>query len=277
MTPGNMTLPKRIVWPPVIEKAAEIVREYDTGVTLRQLFYRLVAAQIIPNTEVKYQHLSRLTAEARSEGWFPALLDQSRGISLPVTWDGDGHALAWLRARYRRDRTECQPWTVVLGVEKHGIEQQLSAWFGDYGVPIVALGGYASQTLKDEVTGYCENQDRPTVLLYAGDYDPTGEDILRDFTGRVPFDEVQQVALSAAQVDIYGLPDALDAETLDKLLRDPRAAGFYERHGVLRQVELDALPPDTLRERYQEALDGYFDQNTFDDVLGIEAEERERI
>jgi hypothetical protein len=35
-----------IKWPPVLERAVEIVAGYDTGVTLRQLFYRLVTAVI---------------------------------------------------------------------------------------------------------------------------------------------------------------------------------------------------------------------------------------
>ena len=56
---------------------------------------------------------------------------------------------------YRRDRTAGQAWTVVLGVEKAGISEQLDAWFTDpLGIPHVALGGYASQTLVDEVGLY---------------------------------------------------------------------------------------------------------------------------
>ena len=38
-------------WPPIIERAAKIVREYDTAVTLRQLFYRLVAEGLLANTQ----------------------------------------------------------------------------------------------------------------------------------------------------------------------------------------------------------------------------------
>ena len=39
-----------------------------TSVTLRQLFYRLVSAQVIPNSQGAYKRLSALTAEARREG-----------------------------------------------------------------------------------------------------------------------------------------------------------------------------------------------------------------
>jgi hypothetical protein len=53
----------RISWESVIKHAREIVESYDTAVTLRQLFYRLVADGSIPNGDNAYKHLSRLTAK----------------------------------------------------------------------------------------------------------------------------------------------------------------------------------------------------------------------
>ena len=56
----------RIKWPPVLVKARRIVESYgDMLVTLRQLFYRLVSAQVIPNTTFYYGRLSDPTAEVR--------------------------------------------------------------------------------------------------------------------------------------------------------------------------------------------------------------------
>ena len=55
----------RTDWPSIIQRAAEIVLSYDTSVTLRQLFYRLVSEQTIPNTTTAYKRLSALTAQAR--------------------------------------------------------------------------------------------------------------------------------------------------------------------------------------------------------------------
>src|SRR5207245_595857 len=109
--------------------------------------------------------------------------------------------------RYRRDRTEGQKRTIVLGVEKAGMSAQLDAWFTEpLGIPHVALGGYASQTLCREVLRYIDPRNRPAVLIYAGDFDPSGEDIDRDFVRRVRgFDEVHRVALNAKQVREYNL------------------------------------------------------------------------
>jgi hypothetical protein len=49
-------------------------------------------------------------------------------------------------ATYRLDRTKGQDVSLYLGVEKAGMVVQLQAWFGDLGLPVLALGGYASTT-----------------------------------------------------------------------------------------------------------------------------------
>ncbi|MQB02474.1 MAG: hypothetical protein GEU78_20075, partial [Actinobacteria bacterium] len=71
---------RRIDWPAVIDRAAVIVEGYDTSVTLRQLFYRLVTSQLIPNSSTAYKRLSALTAQARRDGTFPDLIDRGRQI-----------------------------------------------------------------------------------------------------------------------------------------------------------------------------------------------------
>ena len=117
--------------------------------------------------------------------------------------------------------------SLYLGVEKAGMVVQLQSWFGDLGVPVLALGGYSSQTYTDDVAAHAGDRERPAVLLYAGDFDPSGEDIDRDFIERSAcWDKVIRVALSADQVRDYRLPVNPGKVT------DSRAAGFIERHGV---------------------------------------------
>jgi hypothetical protein len=116
---------------------------------------------------------------------------------------------------------------------------------------------------------------RPVVLIYAGDFDPSGEDIERNF--RVQLErrglelEAVRIALTAEQVEEYGLPEAPGKST------DSRAAGFAQRHGKLVQVELDALRPDQLQGLYQAAIDRFWDSDAYQEVLIIEAQERRAL
>jgi hypothetical protein len=265
-----MTRPnRRLDWPAILHSAANIVRAYDTGVTLRQLFYRLVAAEILPNNRVAYARLSSVTADARRRATFPALIDRTRSIHRYPTFLGPREARSWLGRIYRRDRTEGQSGSIYLGVEKAGIVEQLQSWFGDLGIPILALGGYSSQTYIDQVVDDVQQQDRLAVLIYAGDFDASGEDIDRDFRTRADvFNEVVRVALNADQVRQYKLPEQMGKAT------DSRARGFVERHGRLVQVELDALPPDVLRNLFQEAIDSHWDTSEYESLLRREDAER---
>lgn len=252
----------RIAWAPILDRAATIVRSYDTSVTLRQLFYRLVAGLLLPNTTVAYKALSARTAEARRDGTFPELIDRGRTIHRDLTFTSPAGSLRWLADRYRLDRTEGQDVSLFLAVEKAGLVVQLQSWFGDLGVPILAMGGYSSQTYVADVVRDVERQQRPAVLLYAGDHDPSGEDIDRDFVARSDcWDKVVRVALSDEQVSTYDLPPNPGKAS------DSRAGAFVARHGALVQVELDALPPQTLRALFTDALTPFWDVSAYDAVL----------
>jgi hypothetical protein len=117
---------------------------------------------------------------------------------------------------------------IYLGVEKRGIVEQLDTWYGDLGIPIVALGGYSSQTYEREVIDDVETDTRPAVVLYAGDFDPSGEDIDRNFIAQTDcWATVLRVALTAEQVEAHG-PPPQPGKTLDS-----RAEAFTKRHGRL--------------------------------------------
>ncbi len=244
----------RTDWVRVLVEAETIVDSYATGVTLRQLFYRLVAAQSLPNTSSAYKGLSCKTAAARRNGDFPDLIDRGREIHRSSFWSSPVDAIDALVRQYRLDRTDGQDVSLYIGVEKAGLVMQLESWFGDLGIPIIALGGYSSQTFVDDVVSDVEDQDRDAVLLYGGDFDPSGEDIDRDFEERTGcFNKVVRVALTADQVSAYGLPPAMGKTT------DSRAGAFVARHGQLVQVELDALPPDVLEQLYRNAIAEFWD------------------
>lgn len=259
-------------WKKILDRAKDIVESYDTGVTLRQLYYRLVSEGLIPNQQSVYKQLSHKTAIARREGWFPSLIDRTRAIEANASWLSPTDSLESALNSYRRDRTEGQKHSLYVGVEKHGMTVQLMHWFGDLGIPVLALGGYSSQTFVDVVAGDIERQGRPAILLYAGDFDPSGVDIDRDFEERTEiFSKVIRVALNSKQVGEYNLPP------MPGKAQDSRSAKFILEHGELVQVELDALKPEDLRKLYQKAINRYFDKKQWQKVVDQEEKERAEL
>jgi hypothetical protein len=266
----------RVRWADVLGHAARIARSYDQPPTLRQLFYRLVVDGTLPNLNPYYRRLAGVTAEARREGTFPSLTDNSSQVIRPLTFASPQDALGWLPDVYRRDRTEGQPWTIYLGVEKSALADLLDTWFGEpLGIPVYPLGGYAKTERCDEIRRDVEAQGRPAVLITAGDFDPSGEDITRDFVKRTScWDKVHRIGLSWAQVQDYRLPENTDPEVMAKLRRDPRAPAFEREHGFLKQFELDALPPDILRNLYRDVIGSSWDDEIYQAALEREDVER---
>ena len=260
----------------ILPRAVEIVGEYDTPVTLRQVFYRLVSEGLVENTRQAYNGLSNASSQWRREGRFPDLLDTTREIERPSDWVSPEFALRYLGKNYRIDRTRGQAENVYLMCEKRTMAAQLRMWFGDErSIPVVCLGGFASQTFVKDIADDIIADERQAVVLYAGDFDPSGESIIRDFLARIEQaggdHEFEHVALTAEQVAEYGLPEMMGKES------DPRAAGFTAKYGRLVQVELDALDPDDLRRLFADAIEPYWDAATFEAVIAREAEEREKL
>jgi hypothetical protein len=259
-------------WSEILRHAAAIVSSYDTGVTLRQLFYRLVSDGTLRNTQSEYGQLSSKTAKARREGGFPPLVDNTRTLYRPTSFDSPAEATRWLSRIYRRDRTEGQEHHIFIGVEKDGMVALLKRWFNEYGVRIMALRGYSSQTFVDKVVKATRDDGRPAVLIYGGDHDPSGEDIQRDFAERTNcFDEIIRIALTPEQVVEHNLPE------FPGKAADARAGTFVKKHGKLVQVELDALPPDVLKDCYMDAFMSFFNPDAYEESMSLENMETDEV
>lgn len=262
----------RLSWSPVIDRARAVVESYVEPVTLRQVFYRLVATGTIPNTLSAYKRLSALTAEARREGTFPDLADHGRRITRPPAFTDISQARAWLRRTYRRDRTVGQPVTVYLGVEKEALVAQLAAWYDDLGLPVIALRGYGSQTIADLVRRDARRAGRPDALLYAGDFDSSGEDIERDFVVRTNcWAHTERVALSVDQVAESHLPPQPGKTT------DSRAAAFTAAHGRLVQVRGGRARTRRPAPVVRRAPERWWHPDAYEAILHVEAQDREEL
>ena len=114
-----------------------------------------------------------------------------------------------------------------------------------------------------------EDKGKHPVILYFGDYDPSGEDIpraLRDNLIQLGCDEdleVRRICLNESQVIEWGLPPAPTKDT------DSRSAHW----NGLGQVELDAVKPEKLMLLLQDAISKVFDFDLYDELMGREMRE----
>jgi hypothetical protein len=263
----------RLSWPSIVERSAQIATEYDPAPTLRQVFYRLVSEEMIPNVESYYRRLSEYTAKARRERRHPPLTDGTRTISRPRSFTDPDQALDYLARSYRLDRTQGQEKQVWVIVEKDTLATLARAVTERSGVPVVALRGYGSQTIKDDIRMEMIHDGRPLAVVYLGDFDPSGKDIERDLRNRLSLydGEVRRLAVTEDQITEMGLIPLPGKAT------DSRAGSFIAEHGRLFQVEVEAIPPDALTEMLINAVAELTNEDELESVLQREQRERETL
>jgi hypothetical protein len=142
-----------------------------------------------------------------------------------------------------------------------------------YGVTLNVGRGYDGwDSIHNAAERYGSGEN--TTVLYFGDFDPSGEDMVRSLRDRLAFfesrPEILKCALTDEDVDRYHLPPDFTKKT------DTRRAAFIAKYGD-RCVELDALPVDVLRERIVTEIESRMDLQSLEAVKHQERVERERL
>lgn len=173
---------------------------------------------------------------------------------------------------YSKNRWENQDYYPEVMIEKKALQGVFEPPCMRMGVTIGACKGYPSLTFLNEASIRIKealNEERKSpIILYFGDYDPSGEDIPRSISDkffRMGCDiEVRRIALMEQQVIEWDLP------LVPAKLTDNRTAKW----DGLGQVELDAVEPRELQELCTNAIDELFNEDKYTDLLNEEDIER---
>ncbi|MBA7693619.1 hypothetical protein ES703_102207 [subsurface metagenome] len=274
----------RIDWQRVIiPQTIELLKSYDYRPTVRQIFYRLVAALLIPNTKSAYKYLDKILVAAREKGTIDplAFADRKRESSQgDYGWQGptdftedqkDAFARSW--QFYTRPLWTSQQIVPIIWLEKDALFPAVCQIADRYRVKVYESIGYSSCTQIYEAIP--EFQSKNVVVLQLGDYDPSGKSIAKSLklrlekygAGKINF---IPLALTKQQTIDLRLPTQIAKKS------DPRFKTFVEEEGTDRVVELDALPPEKLEKIIAEKIESYIDPETWNEELGrIKKEKKE--
>lgn len=277
----------------LIVGANAIIDEYTADgfiLTLRQLYYQMVARDILPNKVQSYKRLGSILNDARYAGFvdWSALEDRTRNLKGLSHWDNPSDIIKSAAHSFALDKWGGQDCRPEIWVEKEALAGvvERAATLND--LSFLSCRGYMSASEMYEAAQRIRRRKhidgQETVIIYLGDHDPSGLDMSEGdipkrfeiffdkwsgssfFNTRRPF-EVKRVALNWDQIEQYQPPPNPAKET------DSRFAAYQQQFGD-ESWELDALDPNTLLAIIQEAIDGVKDLDLFDELKERENSER---
>jgi hypothetical protein len=221
--------------------------------TVRQLYYQLVARGIVENTLRSYKNVASLINDARIAGMidWDMIEDRTRDFITRSRWAGGREILDAVAKQFHMDMWADQPRRVFVIVEKEALVGVLQRVCHEHDVPLLAARGYPSASVvrefADTVVEPTVDRGQGVLILHLGDHDPSGIDMTRDleerlrlFSWSTPF-EMRRIALTMEQVD-EEQPPPNPAKTTDS-----RFADYRRKYGD-ESWELDALNPAYLTE-----------------------------
>lgn len=260
----------------LIQQANEIIETYQSQgyrMTLRQLYYQFVSKNVLANTERNYKRLGSILNDARYAGMvdWSAIEDRNRQPHHVSEFGSLAGLADAALSSYRLDRWVGQPKFVELWVEKAALAGVLQPLADEWHVTLMVNRGYSSASAMYEAANRFKRRKQDGIVLYLGDHDPSGEDMVRDIQAR--FDlfganaEVTKVALTMDQVEEHNPPPNPAKAT------DSRFNAYQARHGD-ESWEVDALPPNILGELIRENIRQHVHAPTMRKILVKEKKDK---
>lgn len=275
----------------LLERVQAILEQYSgTMLNIRQLYYLLVSEATFPNRVRSYKNLVQALTDWRRDGTLD--VDSFEDLTRTMhhydvgerTDDPMGWAFYFLNhAIESAEDYGLATWfgqenRVIVLVEKQAQETNFKAVCQRLDVDLAVMRGYSSLSYLKEIADSMEGDEtdgRQLVLLYFGDFDPSGvnipETIERDLKGLFNQDFIfERIALNKDQALKMKLIPAPPKGS------DSRSDNFRGEHGN-KTYELDAIEPRTLQRLISDAVLRYFDSDKSDEKDELEEDGKKEI
>lgn len=281
----------------------------------RQLYYRLVGKDLIPNFIEIYKRICTFLTDCKYGGYvdWDAIEDRGRVPKRKSQWKTIQDLIDSAVDSYRLPRWSDQDFYIELYCEKEAMESVLRPIANKYHVYFGYNKGYCSSSTLYDVSRRVKKQiaeGKIVVLLYLGDHDPSGLDMIRDVEDRISefliwlegyfwkseCENPKSKWFHSYEFGIDGWRAYFKTEWIRKKFRvehvaltsdqvkqynpppnpakvtDPRAGKYVSKYGKV-SWELDSLEPEILMQLTETAILQYLDVNKYNKWLKQEESE----
>lgn len=248
----------------LIVQAIEIIENFIASgysLTLRQLYYQLVAGAVIENTVRSYDRLGSLINDARLAGLidWDTIVDRTRNLAERSHWEMPDEIVKSAADDYGIDLWQDQTHRPEVWIEKDALVGVIEATCTELDVPFFSCRGYTSQSemwrAGRRMLYHIAKSGQKPVVIHLGDHDPSGIDMTRDIEDRLRMFvgepvKVVRAALNMDQIEQYE-PPPNPAKTTDS-----RYQTYMNEYGT-DSWELDALTPQVINALVREHVNAH--------------------
>jgi len=246
------------------------IADIGTAMTVRQIFYRLVAAGH-PKHEEFYNKVQRTLLDMRERGTLPygLIADNTRSYYKPDTHSNLQRMLEDQQKLYRRDFWQDQPIHLEIWLEKEALRNVFWGITDHYQVPLYVSKGLSSVSFVFGAAEEIKRIGKPTVIYLFSDYDPSGLVVTKSIERRMrEFDvhaEFIRGGLTPEQIEGHAI-------TTRETKKSTHSKGFRGD-----SAELDALHPKILKDIVRQCIERHVDMDAFRRLAGIEEAEKQTL
>jgi hypothetical protein len=253
----------------------EAIQPASVRAVCYQLFNRKFLKDMSKGETAK---VSKILTRARENGEIPWdwIVDETREKERVSAWRDLRHFRETVVKAYRQNFWLHQPEIVEVWSEKGTVRGTLAPVLKEFGVSFSVKHGFDSSTSVHLAAEQTRDLDRPMIVLYVGDWDPSGlcmsnADLprrLREYGANI---DLRRVCLTSADIG-----PSLPSFPAHERSKDPRYKWFTREFGD-ECWELDAMNPNDLRDRVRNEIMGLIDRQAWDRCLKIEKDEKKAL
>ena len=233
----------------IIRRSKEIIDMYSIKLTLRQLYYRLVAFNDIKNSKSSYNYFDKILTEYRQKNnkFAEYFEDKTRKLVSDISCYAYEPMSTMINKQLESAKTDypyywvdsnlLQEKITIILLEKQALETIFTNAIGHMSILVVARG-FNSFTQMNNLKNILKNSDKEKNLYIFTDFDDSGLLIQNNFLNqmrkhlKIRFDNVERIALTKDLIEKYSLP------------HNPTKKSTHARYDLPYYVELDALVPN---------------------------------
>jgi hypothetical protein len=237
--------------------------------TVRQLYYQLVARDVISNDLNSYKRVAAMINDAKLAGLidWDAIEDRTRDFIVRSSWHSVSSILDACVSSFHMNMWQDQSNQVYVIVEKEALVGVLERTCKEYDVPLLAARGYpSSSVLYDFAKNHITRKPhwKSHTIIHLGDHDPSGLDMTRDLSERINLlaggshhIAIERIALNFDQIEELKPPKNPAKDS------DSRFDAYRKKFGT-SSWELDALSPEFLNNLVSSKIEEFIDYDEWE-------------